>query len=52
MDSGSHSIRLGTAASLHPSFTYLNCIAIDRSSGNKLFGSQLDNIFDETKLIY
>lgn len=52
MDSGSYTIRIGTAASLQPSITYLNCIAIDRSSGNKLFGSQLENIFDESKLIY
>lgn len=46
MDSGSHTIRLGTAASPQPTITYLNCIAIDRSTGNKLFGHQLDNIFD------
>ena len=52
IDSGSYSIRLGTAASTQPTFNYLNCIAIDRSSGNKLFGSQLENMFDETKLIY
>lgn len=52
IDSGSHTIRLGTAASEKPTFNYLNCIAIDRSSGNKLSGTQLDNIFDETKLIY
>lgn len=52
IDSGSYSVRLGTAASPVPSFNYLNCIAIDRTNGNKLYGSQLDNIFDETKLIY
>lgn len=46
MDSGSYTIRLGTAATTQPSITYLNCIAIDRSTGNKLFGSQLENIFD------
>lgn len=46
MDSGSYTIRLGTAASIHPSINYLNCIAIDRSSGNKLFGQQLENVFD------
>ena len=52
IDSGSYSIRLCTAASNQPAFNYLNCIAIDRSSGSKLFGSQLENMFDETKLIY
>ena len=52
IDSGSYSIRLGTADSTSPSFNYLNCMAIDRSSGSKLYGSQLENIFDETKLIY
>lgn len=46
IDSGSHTIRLGTAASNTPSINYLNCVAIDRTSGNKLFGPQLDNIFD------
>lgn len=46
MDSGSHMIRLGTAASITPSINYLNCIAIDRSTGNKLYGTQLENIFD------
>lgn len=46
IDSGSETIRLGTAASYQPQITYLNCIAIDRSTGNKIFGSQLDNIFD------
>lgn len=52
MDSGSYTIRLGSAASMQPSITNLNCIAIDRSTGNKIFGTQLENIFDETKLIY
>ena len=52
IDSGSYSVRIGTAASPVPNFNYLNCIAIDRTSGNKLYGSQLDNLFDETKLIY
>lgn len=46
MDSGSYSIRLGTAASTQPTINYLNCIAIDRSTGNKLFGPQLENILD------
>ena len=52
IDSGSYSVRVGTAASPVPSLNYLNCIAIDRSTGSKLYGAQLDNIFDETKLIY
>lgn len=52
IDSGSQTIRLGTAASFQPQINYLNCIAIDRGTGNKLYGTQLDNIFDETKLIY
>jgi actin-related protein len=52
IDSGSYSVRVGTAASPIPSLNYLNCIAIDRSTGSKLYGAQLDNIFDETKLIY
>lgn len=46
MDSGSYNIRLGTAASTQPAISYLNCIAIDRSTGNKIFGTQLENIFD------
>jgi hypothetical protein len=46
MDSGSYTIRLGTAASNQPSITYLNCIAIDKLTGNKLFGPQLENILD------
>jgi hypothetical protein len=46
MDSGSYMIRLGTAASNNPSINCLNCIAIDRTSGNKIYGSQLENIFD------
>jgi hypothetical protein len=52
MDSGSYSIRLGTAASNQPTLLYDNFIAIDRNTGNKIFGPQLDNIMDETKLIY
>lgn len=52
IDSGSYSIRLGTAVSTQPTCNFLNCIAIDRSTGNKLYGPQLENIFDETKLIY
>ena len=52
MDSGSYTIRLGSASSTTPTINYLNCIAIDRSTGNKLMGNQLDNILDESKLIY
>lgn len=52
LDSGSYSIRLGSAASTAPSIIYDNFIAIDRNSGNKIFGPALDNILDETKLIY
>ena len=52
MDSGSYTIRLGSAASKTPAITYLNCIAIDRSTGTKLSGHQLDSILDESKLIY
>jgi len=43
---------LGNAGSLEPSFIYDNFIAIDLNSGNKVFGSALDTILDETKLIY
>jgi len=43
---------LGNAGSLEPSFIYDNFIAIDRNSSNKVFGSALDTILDETKLIY
>lgn len=52
IDSGSYSIRVGSAASPVPSFIYDNFIAIDRTNGNKIFGPALDSIFDETKLIY
>ena len=52
IDSGSYSIRLGNASTSIPSFIYDNFIAIDRTSGNKIFGPQLDGILDETKLIY
>ena len=52
IDSGSYSIRLGNASTNAPSFIYDNFIAIDRTSGNKIFGPQLDGILDETKLIY
>lgn len=41
MDSGSYMIRLGTAASTQPTINCLNCIAIDRSTGNKIYGTQL-----------
>lgn len=46
LDSGSYSIRLGNASSPIPNFIYDNFIAIDRSTGNKIFGPQLDNILD------
>lgn len=52
IDGGSYSIRLGNASTPTPSFVYDNFIAIDRNTGNKIFGPQLDNILDETKLIY
>jgi actin-related protein len=52
VDSGSYSIRIGNAASSVPTFVYDNFIAIDRTNGNKIFGPQLESIFDETKLIY
>lgn len=52
IDSGSYSIRLGNASNPNPTFVYDNFIAIDRNSGNKIFGPQLENILDETKLIY
>lgn len=52
IDSGSYSIRLGNAGNVVPSFVYDNFIAIDRNTGNKIFGPALDNILDETKLIY
>lgn len=43
---------MGNASSYNPLFVYDNFIAIDRQSGNKIWGSQLDSILDETKLIY
>lgn len=46
IDSGSYSIRLGNAGSNVPSSIYDNFIAIDRTSGNKIFGPQLDGILD------
>jgi len=46
LDSGSYSIRLGNASSAVPSIIYDNFIAIDRNSGNKIFGQALDNILD------
>jgi actin-related protein len=46
IDSGSNSIRLGNASNPVPSFVYDNFIAIDRNTGNKIFGPQLDNILD------
>jgi len=52
IDNGSYSIRLGNASTNVPQFNYDNFIAIDRQSGNKIWGSQLDSIMDETKLIY
>lgn len=52
IDSGSYSIRLGNAVSTAPGIIYDNFIAIDRNSGNKIFGPALDNVLDETKLIY
>jgi actin-related protein len=52
IDSGSYSIRLGNASTPVPSFIYDNFIAIDRNTGSKIFGPQLENILDETKLIY
>lgn len=52
LDAGSYTIRAGTAASPVPVLTYDNFIAIDRSSGNKVFGPPLEQMLDETKLIY
>ena len=52
LDSGSYSIRLGNAGNSAPSLIYDNFMAIDRNSGNKIFGPSLDAILDETKLIY
>jgi actin-related protein len=46
IDSGSYSIRIGNAGSYQPMFVYDNFMAIDRSSGNKIFGQQLDNMLD------
>jgi hypothetical protein len=46
IDSGSYSIRLGNASSYEPKFNWDNFIAIDRHSGNKIWGSQLDTILD------
>lgn len=46
IDSGSYSIRLGNASTNIPTFVYDNFIAIDRNTGNKIFGPQLDNILD------
>ena len=52
MDPGSYTIRVGTAASPVPVLTYDNFIAIDRSTGSKVFGPSLEQMLDETKLIY
>jgi hypothetical protein len=52
LDNGSYTIRLGNASSPIPIHNYDNFIAIDRQSGTKVWGSQLDSILDETKLIY
>jgi len=52
IDSGSYSIRLGNASTPQPSFIYDNFIAIDRTTGNKIFGPALESILEETKLIY
>lgn len=41
IDSGSYSIRLGNASSAVPSFVYDNFMAIDRTSGSKIFGPAL-----------
>lgn len=46
IDPGSYSIRLGNASSTNPLYNYDNFIAIDRQSGNKIWGSQLDSILD------
>jgi len=46
LDNGSYSIRLGNASTYTPLFNYDNFIAIDRQSGNKIWGSQLDTILD------
>lgn len=46
IDSGSYSIRLGNASTHNPLFNYDNFIAIDRQSGNKIWGTQLDSIID------
>ena len=52
IDSGSYSIRLANGSTIVPTCVYDNFIAIDRNTGNKIFGPQLENILDETKLIY
>jgi len=46
IDSGSYSIRLGNASRMEPLLNYDNFIAIDRHSGNKIWGAQLDSILD------
>ncbi len=46
LDDGSYSIRLGNASSPNPLFNYGNYIAIDRQSGNKIWGTQLDSVLD------
>lgn len=46
LDSGSYSIRLGNAGTTVPTFIYDNFIAIDRNTGNKIFGAALDAILD------
>ena len=46
MDSGSYSIRIGNASNPVPTLIYDNFIAIDRNSGNKIFGPTLDAILD------
>jgi actin-related protein len=46
VDSGSYSLRVGNASSPLPVLVYDNFMAIDRNSGNKIFGPQLDNVLD------
>jgi actin-related protein len=46
VDSGSYSLRVGNASSPQPVLVYDNFMAIDRNSGNKIFGPQLDNVLD------
>jgi len=46
LDAGSYSLRLGSAVSPAPVLLYDNFMAIDRTTGTKIFGPNLDSALD------